>query len=52
MPLQMPKHLTEAELDDMLRLAEQAGFLVEITGQKAMGDGDPRVYNSFVLTQK
>lgn len=33
MPLRLPKYLTEAEMDDMLRLAEQAGFLVEITGQ-------------------
>ena len=39
------------EVDDMLRLAEQAGFAVEITGQKAMGHGDPWVYTSFVLTR-
>lgn len=39
------------EVDDMLRLAEQAGFVIEITGQKAMGHGDPRVYTSFVLTR-
>jgi len=40
------------EVGDMLRLAGQAGLLVEITGQKAMGKGDPRIYTSFVLTRE
>jgi len=40
------------EVEAMLRLAEQAEFAVEITGQKAMNASDPRIYTSFVLTQK
>ena len=39
------------EVEDMLRLADQAGFVVEIIDQMAMGDGDPRIYTNFVLTQ-
>jgi len=38
------------EIADLIKLAEQVGLKVDLAAEKAMPDGDPRIYYALVMT--